>query len=169
MFSFDDDRRVGPLLAVDLGIRTGLAMYEKDGRLIWYRSKNFGNATRLRRGVRAVLDERPDLAWLILEGGGKLAEIWTLEAEWRHISMRQISAEVWREQLFHPRQWRNSAQAKRSADELARRVIRWSGARRPTSLRHDAAEAILIGLWAVLESWLAGAAAPRSQALIQVW
>jgi hypothetical protein len=34
-------------------------------------------------------------------------------------------------------------------------VIEWSGITRPTSLRHDAAEAILIGLWGVLEAgWL---------------
>jgi len=32
----------------------------------------------------------------------------------------------------------------------------WSGARRPTSLRDAAAEAILIGLWGALEvGWLA--------------
>ncbi|MBC8076709.1 MAG: hypothetical protein H7Y32_11595, partial [Chloroflexales bacterium] len=37
----------------------------------------------------------------------------------------------------------------------ARRVIAWAGAPRPTSLRHDAAEAILIGLWGALEvGWL---------------
>jgi hypothetical protein len=41
------------------------------------------------------------------------------------------------------------------AAQLARNVIEWSGARRPTSLRHDAAEAILIGLWGVLSAgWL---------------
>ena len=40
-----------------------------------------------------------------------------------------------------------------SYDEpLARRVIEWSNAPRPTSLRHDAAEAILIGLWGVLQA-----------------
>ena len=40
--------------------------------------------------------------------------------------------------------------------ESARAVIEWSGAKRPTSLRHDAAEAILIGLWGALElGWLA--------------
>jgi hypothetical protein len=34
-------------------------------------------------------------------------------------------------------------------------VIEWSGAARPTSLRHDAAEAILIGLWGLLEAgWM---------------
>ena len=46
--------------------------------------------------------------------------------------------------------------AKRGADGVARRVIEWSNAPRPTSLRHDAAEAILIGLWGVLQArWLA--------------
>jgi hypothetical protein len=45
--------------------------------------------------------------------------------------------------------------AKSTADDMARRVIEWCGAARPTSLRHDAAEAILIGLWGVLEAgWL---------------
>jgi hypothetical protein len=33
---------------------------------------------------------------------------------------------------------------------LARRVIDWSAAPRPTSLRHDAAEAILVGFWGAL-------------------
>jgi hypothetical protein len=38
---------------------------------------------------------------------------------------------------------------------MARKVIDWSGARRPTSLRHDAAEAILVGLWGGLQvGWL---------------
>ena len=71
------------LLAVDLGIRSGLALYNQDGRLRWYRSKNFGNTAQLRRGVRTILGELPDLAWLILEGGGDLAEIWQREAEYR--------------------------------------------------------------------------------------
>jgi hypothetical protein len=33
--------------------------------------------------------------------------------------------------------------------------VEWSDAPRPTSLRHDAAEAILIGLWGVIRvGWL---------------
>ena len=49
----------------------------------------------------------------------------------------------------------SGTQAKQTADELARRVINWSEAPRPTSLRHDAAEAILVGLWGALEvGWL---------------
>jgi hypothetical protein len=143
------------LLAVDLGIRSGLALYGQDGRLRWYRSKNFGNTAQLRRGARTILAEQPELAWLILEGGGEIAEIWQREAEYRQIPVYQISAEAWRQSMFYPRQQRSGVKAKQSADELARRIIEWSGIARPTSLRHDTAEAILVGLWGVLEvGWL---------------
>jgi hypothetical protein len=144
------------LLAIDIGVKTGLALYGHDGRLLWYRSQNFGTAQRLRRGVRSVLDTLPHLAWLVLEGGGPLADIWRREATRRQIPVRQISAEAWRRQFLYTREQRSGAQAKESATELARRIIIWSGARRPTSLRDDAAEAILIGLWGALAvGWLA--------------
>ncbi|MFH1747040.1 MAG: hypothetical protein ABIG44_08345 [Planctomycetota bacterium] len=143
------------LLAVDLGVKTGLALYARDGRLKWYRSRNYGNAPRLRRGVQGLLGELDDLSAVVLEGGGTLADIWQHEAERRNIATRRISAEVWRSTLLHPREQRTSVRAKQTAADLARRVIEWSQARRPTSLRHDAAEAILIGLWGVLElGWL---------------
>jgi hypothetical protein len=145
------------LLAVDLGIRTGLALFGSDGRLAWYRSRNFGSAARLRRAVRGQLDALPELAWLVMEGGGSLADIWAHEAERRAVKVRLISAEDWRQRFLYPREQRNGRQAKRSASDLARRVIAWSDAVRPTSLRHDAAEAILIGLYGVLEAaWLEG-------------
>jgi len=138
------------LLAIDVGLRTGLALYDQDGRLLWYRSRNFGNRTRLRSAVWKMLHDLPDLEWLILEGGGPLADIWRHEAERRGIRSRLIAAEDWRAKFLYPRQQRNGIQAKGFADSLARRVIEWSDAARPTALRHDAAEAILIGLWGVL-------------------
>jgi hypothetical protein len=101
------------------------------------------------------LDTTPHLTWLVLEGGGDLAEAWKREAQRRQLAVRQISAEVWRQRLLYPRQQRSGAVAKESATEVARQVIVWSHIRRPTSLRDDAAEAILIGLWGVLEvGWL---------------
>jgi hypothetical protein len=143
------------LLAVDLGVRTGLALYGDDGRLRWYRSQNFGNAARLRRAVPVLLDEAADLAYLVVEGGGTLAQPWAKEAAAREIEVRWVSAEEWRSLLFYPREHRTSEIAKKRADEVARRVIEWSGARRATSLRHDAAEAILVGLWGALQvGWL---------------
>lgn len=143
------------LLGIDLGLRTGLALYGHDGRLLWYRSRNFGTAARLRRRVQGLLGELPGLAWLVLEGGGPLGDIWEHEANRRRIPVRRISAEDWRRHLLYPREQRSGAQAKRNAADVARRVIEWSDAPRPTSLRHDAAEAILIGLWGVLNvGWL---------------
>jgi len=143
------------LLAVDLGLSTGLALYGQSGRLRWYRSKHFGSAARLRRAARQLLAEIPDLSRLVVEGSSPLADIWLREAERRQIAVRQISAEDWRRVLLYPRQQRSGQQAKQTADEIARRIIDWSGAPRPTALRHDTAEAILIGLWGVLEiGWL---------------
>lgn len=143
------------LLAVDLGLRTGLALYGRDGRLHWYRSQNFGSRTRLRRGVHSILNDLPYVICITVEGGGDLAGIWQSEARRRDLRFQQISAETWRRDLLYPRQQRSGTRAKATADELARRVIAWSGAQKPTSLRHDAAEAILIGLWAVLSAgWL---------------
>ena len=144
------------LLAVDLGVKTGLALYRRDGRLQWYRSQNFGTAARLRRGIRGVLTDIPHLAWLVLEGGGVLADMWGREAERLGIARRRIGAEAWRQRLLYPREQRSGAEAKHRAAAIARQVIVWSEARRPTSLRTDAAEAILIGLWGALEvGWLA--------------
>lgn len=143
---------MGSLLAIDLGIRAGLALYGADGRLAWYRSRNFGSAARLRAAVPQILDEIDDLASIVIEGGGPLALIWSRHAARRSINLLRIGAEQWRQDLLYPRQQRTGPQAKHSADSLARRVIEWSGAARPTSLRHDAAEAILIGLWGVLQT-----------------
>lgn len=143
------------LLAVDLGLRTGLALYGADGRLRWYRSQNFGSNARLKRGAFGVLKDLPGVEHLVLEGGGTLAELWAKEGERRGIGVRTVDAETWRRALLYPRERRSGEEAKAAADTLARRVIEWSGAARPTSLRHDAAEAILVGLWGVLRvGWL---------------
>jgi len=147
---------VSALLAVDLGVRMGLAAYGRDGRLRWYRSHNFGTAARLRRAIPGLLGAEPELTHLVIEGGGALAHGWDVEAAARGLRVEWVSAEAWRALLLYPREQRSGEQAKRTAALLARRVIDWSGARRPTSLRHDAAEAILIGLWGVLRAgWLA--------------
>ena len=67
-----------------------------------------------------------------------------------------VDAGTWRRALLLPREQRNGADAKAAADGLARAVIDWSGAPRPKGpLRHDAAEAVAVGLWGVLEAgWL---------------
>ena len=143
------------LLAVDLGLKTGLALFTRDGKLVWYRSHNFGSRERLKRGVPGLLDTIPDLAALVIEGGGNLARVWEQEADRRGITTIRIGAEEWRQTFLYGREQRTGIDAKRHAGEFARKVIEWAGASRPTSLRHDAAEAIMIGLWGLLHlGWL---------------
>ncbi len=146
---------VPSLLAVDLGLKTGLALFEKSGKLIWYRSHNFGTTERLRRGVARILEGIPGLAAIFIEGGGSLATVWEKEAQRRNIALQRIDAGEWRRLFLLSREQRSGVEAKKHAGEVARRVIAWAEASRPTSLRHDAAEAIMIGLWGLLHlGWL---------------
>ena len=145
----------GHILAVDSGLKAGLALYGSDGKLKWYRSSNFGSPARLKQGVHSLLKEIPPNTTIVVEGGGPNGDVWLKEARRRKLSVISVSAEVWRKVLMLPRQQRSGAEAKHHANSKARNVIKWSELARPTSLRHDAAEAILIGLWAVLEKgWL---------------
>jgi hypothetical protein len=135
------------LLAVDMGLRTGLAIFGPDGRLISYRSKHFGSLAELRRGVGTILRECPPLGWLWLEGGGDIAVVWEKHCAYLGIDFRQVQASDWRKTLMLPRQQVSGEKAKKEAIVMAKRVIEWSGAPRPKGpLRHDAAEAILVGV-----------------------
>jgi hypothetical protein len=138
------------LLGVDLGLKTGLAYFTPDGRLAWYRSHNYGTPARLKRGVFGLLSQLPNLNIIVVEGGGTLSRIWEREAHRRQAEFQQIAAEHWRDLLLLPREQKSGPAAKRFAEQAARRVIAWSKLPKPTALRHDAAEAILIGLWGVL-------------------
>lgn len=143
------------LLAIDLGLRCGLAVYTQDGLLRSYQSQHFGTRDQLKRGVYGVMRGVEGLSFLMLEGDRNLATFWTKLADKWEIPSEVIGAEVWREQLLLPRERQSGQLAKARAGELARQVIALSGLPAPTSLRHDAAEAILIGLHAVLElGWL---------------
>ena len=138
---------VPKLLAVDCGLRTGLALYELSGRLIWYRSHNFGSRARLKKAVWQILKGIDVLTHLVVEGGGPFTEIWIKEAKKRGLTVTQVQAQQWRELMLLPRQQRSGKQAKQVADALAREIIERTGADKQTSLRHDAAEAILVGWW----------------------
>lgn len=146
---------MGRLLAIDAGLRAGIAVYGASGRLQSYRSTNFGSFSRLKKGVYGVIAGVDGLTRVVVEGGGTIADPWLREVERRGLTGLRVDAGIWRERLLLPRDRRSGIDAKQQADVVARRVIEWSGAARPTSLRHDAAEAILVGLWGVLEAgWL---------------
>jgi hypothetical protein len=143
------------LVAVDLGLRTGIAVYDGAGRLLRYGSRNLGSRSRLRGGADALLREVGRVDVLVVEGDRDLGAVWARRAERWGADAIEVTPERWRTTLLHPRERRSGREAKAAADALARRVIDELGRQAPTSLTHDAAEAILIGLWGCLRlGWL---------------
>src|SRR6185436_16940663 len=135
------------LLAIDLGLRCGWATFDREGRLLAYGSRHFGNRTALRKAIPQILDDHPQLERIVVEGGGDLFVPWEKEAGRRGIGVTQVMGEEWRRQILLARDRTSGRDAKAAADGAARGVIERAGAKRPTSLRHDAAEAILVGTW----------------------
>ena len=139
------------LLAVDAGVRTGLALLDRDGRLLWCRSHNLGTTARLRKAAGRILFELPTLEYLVVEGGGQTAGIWEHAAAKRNLPYRTIQAEIWREHFLLPRQRVSGSKAKAAACALVAAILRREGWSSPTTPGHDAAEAALIGLWAAVQ------------------
>ena len=149
----------GRLLAVDLGLRMGLALVDAAGRPVWLRSKHLGSMAALRRAAHAILRELPDLDLLVLEGGGQAADIWVAEAAKAGVPVRVVSAHDWRPDVLTPSQQRDAKSAKAAADTLARQALAQAGLPRKT-LTSDAAEALLLGLRAARQGWGGGAPGP---------
>lgn len=140
---------------MDVGVRCGFALYDRQGLLRGTWSRNLGHRSRLKPAVSAFLRELPELTHLVLEGGRNLGLTWEREGTRRGLQVVTISAETWRGRLLIPRERRSGKQAKRTAEKLARETMRWAGLSPPSSFTTDLAEAVLIGLWAVLElGWL---------------
>ncbi|MCD4680187.1 MAG: hypothetical protein K8S00_07350 [Bacteroidales bacterium] len=143
------------LLAIDLGVKTGLALFNDNGKLVWYRSHNYGNKRRLKNNIPEIFHSIPGLSILVIEGGGPIAELWKSRAVRHKLTTMQVFAEEWRKELFFDRQIRNGPMAKQNAIVMAKKVVTWSDIKKATAMRHDTAEAILVGLWGVLKAgWL---------------
>ena len=143
------ERRPCALLAVDLGLRTGLAAFDRSGALLWHRSRHLRDMATLKRWIHGLLRQLPHTEALVLEGGGPVAHAWKNAAERRGLRVIELAAEDWREELLYPRQRRSGEQAKAVSQNLAREIAAKSGLPRPATLRHDAAEAILAGVYAL--------------------
>jgi len=149
------DQRVEYLLAVDAGLHTGLALYSRDSQLLWYRSHHLADQQKLKRLVATLLRSSPQPTHIYLEGGGPLAELWQREALKLERAFVQLHAAQWREKLFYTRQHPSGRVAKQQALKMATGVIDHLSHKKPTGLRHDTAEAILIGLYGLLDlGWL---------------
>jgi hypothetical protein len=136
----------GQVMSVDLGVKTGMAVFSAEGRLLWFGSRNYGSKNSLRSDLPRLLQQYAPLRMLVLEGGGALEEIWLREASYRHIPVTSFHAGHWRELFFGSESLMHTGRAKEKAVELARSVIVSMGEHRSTVPVHHAAEAILAGL-----------------------
>ncbi len=137
------------LLSVDLGVKTGIAYLSENGEILWYRSHNFGNKSRLSKAIYSLIKETEGLEYLVIEGGGNLATPWIKEANRLSIKIIQIQAETWRKELLPKKNQSNTLRSKSNAVVLASEIIKKSTGASPKSLNDDAAEAILSGYWAL--------------------
>lgn len=139
------------LLAVDAGLHCGYAMFDiATSALLWYRSHNYGSLARLRRGAATLIGQELPIAMLVIEGGGAVAEPWCKTADYHQIPTEQIYAEQWRVDVLYAREQRSGADAKRAAMHYAQQSMQTAKQTyHYNQIRHDAAEAILIGEWAL--------------------
>lgn len=137
------------LLAVDLGLSTGIAIFDENGNLSRYRSHHLPDKSTYKRWIMALLREFPDLRFVIVEGGGELAEEWKKVAGKRGFHFKRIDAGIWRQVFLLPREQKSGNDSKENAIALAREIIRDAGIKITKTLRHDTAEAILTGCYGV--------------------
>ncbi|NCA87203.1 MAG: hypothetical protein EOM83_16850 [Clostridia bacterium] len=148
------------LLAVDLGVKTGLALFSSEGRLLWHRSQNFGNKTRLRKAIPWIVGMEEDITYIVIEGGGPLLKLWDAYLEKRNIEVLHIMAEEWRRVMLLDREQRKGSQAKEKALYYSGIIIQKISNQKTSPTNDNAAEAILIGTWAMEKlGWINSAAA----------
>ena len=107
------------VLAIDVGMKAGLAWFNVEGELIRARSTRFANRTVLKKALPSIWTEQPGVTQLVLEGQGEIADIFRKSAERASIPVQQFSAEDWREEMLLPRQRRSGKQAKAHAETIA--------------------------------------------------
>ncbi len=140
------------ILGIDLGLRTGLALVDEAGRLVWFRSTRFPDRARMKKGVHRLISELPQVDGAVAEGDPRLARVWARELERvQGIVLQVVAAEAWRPALFKPSERRDGSTAKLAAERLAWRLVDEGGLSRPRSMTDDVAEAICIAWWAHLE------------------
>ena len=136
------------LIAIDLGLKSGVAIYEPNG-LVAYRATRFPSKRAIKRAAWSVLYGVDGLQHVFVEGDRGLAAHWRRAAEQQGLSFQSVAPERWRAALLLPRERRSAIDAKRSARRHALTLIREGDAPLPKgTLTSDVAEAILIGHWA---------------------
>ena len=135
------------LLAIDLGLRLGWSCFQSNGQLIAYGSHHCGQANKLNAISYKALKALPFGSHIVVEGNGRLLKYWSKNAVKFDLGLTIIHAEQWRATCLSAADRQDGKLAKLAALRLAHKLIRVTAQHGAVTLRHDAAEACLIGWW----------------------
>jgi len=140
------------LLAVDLGLKTGFALFNDEGHLLRYENHDFETMSDLRDASKELMVEWPKqvgdqctLSHVAIEGADvKLRQLWkdmTIDK-----AILSVKPEEWRRDLLLEKEKDSGSTAKEAARLVARQVIADFGQQpHEGKLNTDVAEAILLG------------------------
>ena len=158
------------LISLDLGLRFGWAFYSLQGSLIGYGSHHCAGREQLKKCAYSLIQTLPPSSEIWIEGGGALLKFWTKPALKKTLTIRICHAHEWRSDLFKMSAHLSGKEAKQKAIQWAHYLIElnrqknkppeFKGRRKKTKksapvIRHDTAEAILMGWWALFQrGWI---------------
>jgi len=137
----------GWLLAVDGGLRAGVAMFDRHGTPLWCRSFHYATIGSMRRAARALFFRHAQLEHLLVEGGGAAGGAWQREGAHAGLQVHAIGAEAWRRALLPAHAVRSGKDSKQAAVAMASALFRRHGKALVRPPAHDAAEAVMAGVY----------------------
>lgn len=142
----------GLLMSVDLGLRTGICVFDDAGRLLHYDDFHFQSAEELEANARALIanleeeTKRPVLRIAIEGGDPPLHAAWQRAAKERRIL--NVLPDQWRKDLLKAEDIVSGEKSKAASRQLAREIVQQYGVfpLKDDEIQTDAAESILLGL-----------------------
>jgi predicted phosphodiesterase len=146
------------LMAVDLGLRTGVSLYSNVGKLVRYEQFQFDSPDSLHIAASHLLHQweidasNSTHSWAVtriaIEGGDPpLREAWRLAANGQRVLL-QVKPEEWRADLLVTKEKMDGDSAKAASRLIARQIVADYGVERHDGCKFqtDMAESILLGL-----------------------
>lgn len=147
------------LVAVDLGLRTGLALYSDDGRLLEYEQAVFETADELKANCLKLMADWEasyqghdgksfHITHVAVEGAdASLRQVWrNIVEDHLHCQLLLVKPEEWRGDLLLSKEKVSGEAAKEASRLIARQLVAdYGGGLHEGKLSTDVAEAVLLG------------------------
>jgi hypothetical protein len=138
------------LLAVDLGLRTGTAVLDRNGTVLAVDTWRFHDQESLTEGLTEILSTH-NITHVVIEGEDrKLFYIWRRAIEkFDGVQLARVVADDWRRMLLSKKEMRDARKAKKCSRSHCETMLKHNDELRAKKLSADAAEALLVGCYAV--------------------